>query len=62
MIVFRCDFIDDTNYYEVNNLKSKRSARLIDMTRYLMENPHTLVPLTFLLSVIVQQNHQLVKI
>ncbi|MCK8607561.1 pur operon repressor [Apilactobacillus ozensis] len=28
-------------------MKSKRSARLIDMTRYLMENPHTLVPLTF---------------
>lgn len=28
-------------------MKAKRSARLVDMTRYLMENPNTVVPLTF---------------
>lgn len=28
-------------------MKVKRSERLIDMTRYLLERPHTLVPLTF---------------
>jgi len=28
-------------------LKTRRSDRLIDMTRYLLERPHTLVPLTF---------------
>ena len=28
-------------------MKTRRSARLIDMTYYLMENPHTLIPLTF---------------
>ncbi|WP_225046580.1 pur operon repressor [Lacticaseibacillus kribbianus] len=28
-------------------MKVRRSNRLIDMTRYLMERPHTLVPLTF---------------
>ncbi len=32
---------------EVNNVKARRSDRLIDMTRYLLERPHTLVPLTF---------------
>ena len=29
------------------NLKTRRSDRLIDMTRYFMERPHTLVSLTF---------------
>lgn len=28
-------------------MKAKRSARLVDMTRFLMENPNTVVPLTF---------------
>ncbi|WP_155287008.1 pur operon repressor [Lacticaseibacillus zhaodongensis] len=28
-------------------MKTRRSDRLIDMTRYLLERPHTLVPLTF---------------
>lgn len=28
-------------------MKVRRSDRLIDMTRYLLENPHTLIPLTF---------------
>ncbi|WP_070121539.1 pur operon repressor [Bacillus marinisedimentorum] len=28
-------------------MKTKRSGRLVDMTRYLLENPHTLVPLTY---------------
>lgn len=28
-------------------MKVRRSDRLIDMTRYLLERPHTLVPLTF---------------
>ncbi|UQS84988.1 pur operon repressor [Apilactobacillus apisilvae] len=28
-------------------MKAKRSVRLVDMTRYLMENPNTVVPLTF---------------
>lgn len=28
-------------------LKWKRSERLVDMTRYLIEHPHTLVPLTY---------------
>lgn len=28
-------------------MKVKRSERLIDMTRYLLENPHTLISLTF---------------
>lgn len=28
-------------------MKVRRSDRLVDMTNYLMENPHTLVPLTF---------------
>ncbi|GLB47228.1 pur operon repressor [Philodulcilactobacillus myokoensis] len=28
-------------------MKVKRSQRLIDMTRYLMEHPHTLIPLPF---------------
>jgi purine operon repressor len=31
----------------VEFLKVRRSDRLIDMTRYLLERPHTLVPLTF---------------
>src|SRR5699024_3720037 len=29
------------------NLKTRRSDRLIDMTNYLMERPHTLISLTF---------------
>ncbi len=28
-------------------MKVRRSDRLIDMTRYLLERPHTLIPLTF---------------
>ena len=32
---------------EVTILKVKRSERLIDMTRYLLERPHTLVSLTY---------------
>ncbi|GAA6237728.1 pur operon repressor [Apilactobacillus micheneri] len=28
-------------------MKAKRSTRLVDMTRFLMENPNTVVPLTF---------------
>lgn len=28
-------------------MKWKRSGRLVDMTRHLLENPHTLIPLTF---------------
>lgn len=32
---------------EVNKVKVKRSERLIDITHYLLENPHTLVPLTY---------------
>ena len=32
---------------EVTLLKVKRSERLIDMTRYLLERPHTLVSLTY---------------
>lgn len=32
---------------EVNKVKVKRSERLIDITHYLLENPDTLVPLTY---------------
>jgi purine operon repressor len=32
---------------EVKRVKVKRSERLIDITHYLLENPHTLVPLTY---------------
>lgn len=32
---------------EVKPVKARRSDRLVDMTRYLLERPHTLVPLTF---------------
>lgn len=42
--------IKSNRYYiqiEVGFLKVRRSDRLIDMTRYLLERPHTLVPLTF---------------
>ena len=28
-------------------MKTRRSDRLIDMTRYLLERPHTLISLTF---------------
>lgn len=28
-------------------MKIKRSERLIDITRYMLERPHTLVPLTY---------------
>ncbi|CAI2569030.1 hypothetical protein AKUG0410_03020 [Apilactobacillus kunkeei] len=42
-------------------MKAKRSARLVDMTRYLMENPNTVVPLTFLQIVMILLSHLLVK-
>ncbi len=31
----------------VTNLKIRRSERLIDMTQYLLDHPHTLVSLTY---------------
>ena len=31
-------------------MKWKRSERLVDMTQYLMEHPHKLIPLTFFAS------------
>ena len=34
-------------FLEENILKTRRSDRLIDMTRYLLERPHTLISLTF---------------
>lgn len=33
-----------------DNVKWKRSERLVDMTQYLMEHPHKLIPLTFFAS------------
>lgn len=32
---------------ELNEVKVRRSERLIDMTHYLLEHPHELIPLTF---------------
>lgn len=43
-------------------MKVRRSDRLIDMTRYLLERPHTLIPLTFFLSGMKVPNPRLVKI
>lgn len=40
----------------------KRSERLVDMTKYLLERPHTLISLPFLQIVIMQLNHQSQKI
>ncbi|EFQ12868.1 bacterial purine repressor domain protein [Enterococcus faecalis TX0102] len=31
----------------MTNLKIRRSERLIDMTQYLLDHPHTLVSLTY---------------
>jgi hypothetical protein len=33
----------------VNYVKVRRSERLIDMTQYLLDHPHDLIPLTFFL-------------
>lgn len=49
------------NDEEVTVMKVRRSDRLVDMTRYLLERPRTLISLKFLRNVMIPQNPQLVK-
>lgn len=43
-------------------MKTRRSDRLIDMTRYLLERPHTLISRRSFPNDMNRQNHQSVKI
>ncbi len=43
-------------------MKLRRSGRLVDMTHYLLERPHQLIPLTFLQIVMNRRSHRLVRI